>query len=39
MSPVNVEEIIQEKNIVVFAPHYDDFPRMMAGYMHWKRKE
>ena len=33
MGIANVEEIIKEKNIVVFAPHYDDFPLMMAGYI------
>ena len=32
--------IIRERNIVVFSPHYDDFPLMLAGYIfELKRKK
>ena len=32
-------DIIREKNIVVFSPHYDDFPLMMAGYIFEMKQE
>jgi hypothetical protein len=29
----NIINVIKEANIIVFSPHYDDFPLMMAGYI------
>jgi len=28
-----IERVISEKNIVVFSPHYDDFPLFISGYI------
>ena len=38
MNVVDVAEVIKESNIIVFAPHYDDFPLMMAGYIFELKK-
>ena len=28
-----IENVIKEKNVVVFSPHYDDFPLFISGYV------
>jgi len=33
MRITDIANVINENNIVVFSPHYDDFPLMMAGYI------
>lgn len=36
---IDIADVVKEKNIVVFSPHYDDFPLMMAGFILELKKE
>ena len=38
MRVTDVADVIKENNIIVFSPHYDDFPLMMAGYIFELKK-
>lgn len=38
MNVLDIAEVIPEKNIVVFSPHFDDFPFMMGGYIFELRR-